>query len=332
MTKYSIVILDPLPEASLARFRAQLPEGWTASAAKSRSPDDQRDAIASAPFAITGDAPVTAALFEHGAQAGLRAVHKWGVGYDSIDLEAARRCGVHVLRTTGSNAVPVAETTVGLMLALGRNLVAGHMGLQEGHWLKPQLAPRCGLLSGKTVGLIGFGAIGQSVARMLSGFGCTILYTKRTPVPSDVETVLNARFVDRETLIATSDIVSLHCALTPDTSRMIDGAALARMKPGALLVNTARGGLVDEAAVAEAVSSGHLGGAAFDVFAEEPVPQDNPLCHADRIVTTPHIGGTAAETYAVTVRRMIANLAAIADERAPDAGDVLVLCGAHRLR
>ena len=321
---HRLVLLDPMAPDRLEGFRENLPQGFTLANAASRSASDQLEAIRGATFAITGGVPIGAEMMRVGAESGLRAVHKWGVGYDNIHVETARSLGVRVLRTTGSNSVAVAETAVGLMLALLRNIVEGHGALSKGDWAKSRLAPGCTLVSNKTVGLVGLGLIGQAVARMLGGFGCRVLYAKPTPLPAGQEAALGVGHVPLPQLLAEADLVSLHCALTPATERLIDAAALRAMRPGSYLINTARGGIVDEAALCDAILSGHLAGAAFDVFDEEPLPPNHRLLSLPRTIVTPHIAALAAENYLKSVRRMLANLAAIAEGRDPAPLDVVV--------
>lgn len=316
-----LIMLDPGGAERENRIRPFLPEGWEVACAPSRDPSDQVAALRGATFAITGDVPVTAEML---AVPGLRAVHKWGVGYDNIDLDAARRHGVRVLRTTGANAVAVAETTLALILAVNRNIVRGHVGILDGRWRKGELSPTSTRLSGKTVGIIGMGYIGKALARLLTGFGCTILYTKRSPLPPQEEAALNLRFAGLEELLAEADVVTLNCELNASTRNMIDTARLALMKPDAILVNAARGGIVVEADLAAALRDGRIRGAGIDVFAEEPIHPDNPLIGLDRAVLSPHIGALAADGHAASVTRMIANFRAVEEGRAPLAIDVLV--------
>lgn len=319
MTK--IVLLDPSPPERVDRIRPHLPAGWTLVAAPSRDPQDQIAALQGACFALTGDAPVTAAMM---AVPGLRAIHKWGVGYDGIDLDAARQHGVRVFRTTGLNAVAVAETTLGLILAVSRNIVRGHVGIRDGGWPKAQVAASSTTLSGKVVGIVGMGQIGRALARLLAGFGCRILYAKRTPLTPAEETGLGARHTALDDLLAQADVVTLNCDLNESTRNLIGHERLARMKPGAILVNAARGGVVIEADLAEALRSGHLRGAGIDVFAVEPISADNPLLGLDSVVLTPHLSGLDAEGFAPSIRRMVVNLLAVQDGTAPNPIDVLV--------
>ena len=319
MTK--VVLLDPAAPERLDRIRPHLPQGWTLVAAASRDPADQIAALRGADFAITGDAPVTAPMM---AVQGLRAVHKWGVGYDGIDLDAARLHGVRVFRTTGINAVAVAETTLGLILAVNRNIVRGHVGIRDGGWPKGQVSASCTTLSGKTVGIVGMGHIGQALARLLAGFGCRILYAKRTPLSAAQEAELHASHAPLEDLLASADVVTLNCDLNDSTRNLINRDRLALMKPGAILINAARGGVLVEPDLAQALGAGRLRGAGIDVFSVEPIQPDNPLLALDNVVLTPHISGLDAEGFAPSIRRMAANLQAVLGEGEPDPIDILV--------
>lgn len=316
-----LVMLDPMSAHRMDRIRPFLPDGWQIATAASRTPADQLAAMAGANFAITADVPVTAEMI---ATPGLKGIHKWGVGYDNIDCEAARTYGVRVMRTTGSNAVAVAETTLGFILALNRNIVRGHSGILRGDWLKSELATTSIRLSGKTVGIIGLGYIGKALARLLAGFGCNVLYTKRTPLSAEEEQALGVRSADLSALLAEADVVTLHCALNDETRGIINRDTLAQMKPGAVLINAARGGVVVEADLAEAVKSGHLRGAAVDVYATEPVEPGNPLVGVDRIIVTPHIGAVSADAFVASITRMVTNMRAVAEGGEPSELDTVV--------
>lgn len=314
-----IVLLDPTSHERLDRIRTYLPPGWHLDAAASRDSRDQRSALVGADFAITGDMPVTAAMM---GTSGLRAVHKWGVGFDGIDLDAAARHGVRVMRTTGSNAVAVAEATLGLVLAVSRNIVRGHMGIVRGEWAKGQVGATSVTLSGRTVGIVGMGHVGRALARLLQGFGCTILYTKRTPLPDDAD--YGARFVALNDLLAASDVVTLNCELNDSTRNLIGREQLAMMKPDAILVNAARGGVLVEADLADAIRAGRLRGAGIDVFAVEPILPDNPLLGLEGVVLTPHLSALDAAGFAPTITRMVENLLAVHEGRPPRQSDILV--------
>ncbi|WP_207099485.1 2-hydroxyacid dehydrogenase [Paracoccus shandongensis] len=317
----TLVLLDPSTPERLDRLWPFLPPGWRLTTAASRAPQDQLAALQGASFAITGDVPVTDAMF---AVPGLRAVHKWGVGYDGIDLDAAQRHGVRVLRTTGSNAVAVAETTLGLILAVNRSIVRGHLGIAKGRWSKAEIGPVAATLTGRTVGIVGMGHIGRALARLLRGFGCPILYTKRSPLTAAEEADLNARFAPLEELLAASDVVTLNCELNDSTRNLIGRDQLALMKSDAILVNAARGGVLVEADLAHAIRAGRLRGAGIDVFSVEPITPDNPLLGLDAVVLTPHLAALDAKGFAPTVARMMENLLAVQNGTPPRDGDILV--------
>jgi len=237
------------------------------------------------------------------ARAGkLRLIQKIGVGIDTIDLDAARTHGIVVCNMPGANARAVAEMTLLLMLACLRRLPQIDRAVREGRgWrLDPILRESMGELAGRTVGLVGFGAIPQLLAPALSALGAILIYTATAP-KSDVA----ARFVALNDLLVEADIVSLHVPLTEKTAHMIGPEQIARMKPGAMLVNTARGGLVDQAALVAALSSGHLGAAGLDVFADEPVPLGDPVLGLENVVLAPHIGwltgGTLRRSFDIAI-------------------------------
>ncbi|MEM8662841.1 MAG: 2-hydroxyacid dehydrogenase [Pseudomonadota bacterium] len=320
----TIVVLDPVAPARLERMRPYLPTGFALATTQSREPADQMDGVRRADYVITGDVPVTAEMMTEGAAHRLKGVHKWGVGYDNIDLPSARTAGVRVMRTTGSNALAVAETALSMMLALNRALLPGHEGIARGEWLKGALGPSIFLLSGKTVGLIGLGFIGKALARMLAGFGCRVLYTKPAALPDHEAEPLGVTHVDLPTLLAQSDVISLHCILNEKTANLIGPAEFAAMKDGVLLINTARGGIVVEAALADALDAGKVRGAALDVFEVEPIVDDHPLKGRANVILTPHIAAQAADNFGKTVSRMFNNIKAVSEGRDPPTLDILV--------
>ena len=235
--------------------------------------------------------PATASIIAQAPR--LKLIQKIGVGVNTIDLTAARARGVAVANMPGTNTPAVAETALLLMLAALRNLAGLDRACRAGRGWEagPALQEQAGELRGRVVGLVGAGMVPQALVPMLHGLGARPVYWSRTDHPE-----LGIPRRDLDELIATADIVSLHLPLIPETERLIDGAALARMKPGAILVNTARGGLVDEAALVAALTSGHLRAAGLDVFAEEPVPPDNPLLALDNVALMPHVAWLTPET------------------------------------
>jgi D-3-phosphoglycerate dehydrogenase len=215
----------------------------------------------------------------------LKVISRYGVGFDNIDVEAAREKGVVVTNAPGANAASVAELAVGLMIALLRNITQAVEATKEGGW--PRLKGTS--LEGTCVGLVGFGAIGQETARRLEGFGCRVM--TYDPVIDEVAAeAWGVEIAAYDDLIREADILSLHTPLTPETREMVDADLLSRMKQGAFLVNTARGGLIDEEAVLAALESGRLRGVALDVFAQQPPDPDNPLLAHPKVIATPHMG------------------------------------------
>ena len=215
----------------------------------------------------------------------LKGIARYGVGVDAVDLQAARDKGIVVTNTPGANSISVAELAVGLILSLARNIPIAANATRSGEW--PRLAGVS--LEGKVVGLVGFGSIGQQVARRLGGFDCTLLaYDPITP--ESRAAALGVKLLPLGEVVAQADFLSLHCPLSDETRRMVNSAFLGAMKPGAFLVNTARGELVDEAALLAALDSGQLRGAALDVFSSQPPAKDNPLLSHPRLLATPHMG------------------------------------------
>ena len=303
----TIVLLDMTTPERADRLRALLPDGFVLTHGTARGDPHMQEIIAQADYAISGQVAVSGDVLR--AAKKLKLLHKWGVGYDNIDVATARELGIRVARTTGSNALPVAEFALGLMLSSLRFIAYGHQELKKGNWATGKLPGDTFMLSGKTVGIVGFGAIGQNVAKLLKGFGCKILYSKRTPLAAEEEAALGVAHAPLSRILAEADIVSLHCPLTPETANLIDAAAFKAMKKTAVLVNVARGGVVDEAALVDALRFREIAGAAMDVFSVEPLPADSQLLTLDNLVVTPHLAAMAADNFAPTVRRMFANIA-----------------------
>jgi phosphoglycerate dehydrogenase-like enzyme len=222
----------------------------------------------------------------------LRLIQKIGVGVNTINLEAAIARGIPVCNLPGTNARAVAELTLALMLATLRRLPRFDAGLRGGVWLDPLLQDGIGELGGRVVGLVGYGAIPRLLAPVLVALGCRVIYTARRRVEDAV-----GAWRPLDTLLAEADVVSLHVPLTEETADLIDAAALARMKPRAILINTARGGLVDPQALEVALRTGRLAGAGLDVFAHEPIDPADPVLRLPNVVLTPHIAWLTTGTF-----------------------------------
>lgn len=222
----------------------------------------------------------------------LRLIQKIGVGVNTIDLEAAKARGIPVCNLPGTNSRAVAELTLALMLSTLRRVPRFDASLRSGIWIDLALQDGLGELGGRVVGLVGYGSVPRLLAPVLMAMGCDVIYTARNQV-----TDAAARFTTLDSLLEQSDVVSLHLPLTPDTGRLIDRTALSRMKKGCILINTARGGLVDQPALTDALRSGHLGGAGLDVFAEEPAAAGEALLGLDNVVVTPHVAWITTGTF-----------------------------------
>jgi len=265
-------------------------------------PEELRAAVADCEGLVVRSAVrVTAELM---ASAGrLKVVGRAGAGLDTIDVTAARARGIAVFNTPGQNAGAVAELVLGLMLALARRLCPANLALKAGRWEKNRFS---GFeLGGKTLGLVGFGAVGRRVAALARGFEMEVL-AYDPEVAAEAVAAGGARPSGWAELLASADYLSLHLPLTPETNGLISREVIfGSLKPGAVLINCARGGLVDEAALAEALAGGRLAGAGLDVFACEPPPADHPLLALDNVVVTPHLGASTAEAQ-INVARAIA--------------------------
>ncbi len=224
----------------------------------------------------------------------LRVIGRAGVGIDNIDLEAAKEKGINVLNTPGAPSRSVAELAIGLMLAVARKIAFADRKMREGVWAKKQCM---GFeLRGKVLGVIGMGRIGREVARIAYyGFGMKIIYYDARGKMEDVERELGAKYRELNDVLREADIVTLHVPLLPSTRHLINEERLKLMKPSTILINTARGGVVDTEALIKALSNGWIAGAGLDVYEEEPLPKDHPLTKFDNVVLTPHIGSTTIE-------------------------------------
>ena len=243
---------------------------------------------------IVGVDPVSGRVLDAGP---LRVVVKYGSGMDNIDVDAARERGVRVSSTPGANARSVAELAVALLLALARNVALHDRGVRQGAWRRETGVE----LAGKRLGVVGYGAIGREVARIARGLDMDVV--AHDPFVEEADVPL----VRLDELLATSDAVSLHLPLTPETRGLVGAAQLEAMKPSAFLLNTARGGLVDEQALTEALREGRLGGAALDGFEQEPLG-DSPLRGLDNVVLSPHAGAATREAVLRAAGRAVDQL------------------------
>lgn len=219
----------------------------------------------------------------------LKLLVRFGVGFENVDLDAATKKGIAVARTTGANTIGVAEMAVSLMLTMARKLRALNQNVEKGVWQKDVAHE----LYGSTVGIVGFGSIGQKLAAMLKGFDCEIIVYDPFPNEAVIEAA-GVKLVSLDQVFQQADFISIHAAATPENYHMVDAHKLDMMKPNAILVNTSRGTLVDECALADALDQGKIGGAALDVLEVEPASVNHPLLHRGNVMITSH---ASSQTY-----------------------------------
>lgn len=281
-----ILLAGTYPEGTADKFRAMLP-GHDIYTAETQ---EQYDAVTDCEIVVVRVLKTPEKTLAD--KSALKAVIRWGAGYDSVDIEAAGKRGVKVANTPGVNSYAVAELAVGLMLSVNRRIDANARQCRAGVWDRNTYAKRSATLNHKKVGIIGGGNIGRRVAKIVQALGAEVVYYDVFRLPEDTEKAYGMRFVTLEELLESADVVSIHVPLLDGTRHMIGRGELARMKPNAVIVNTARGGLIDDGALAEAVSAGKLGGAGLDCVENEDLAS-NPLKDFDNVVITPHVGGTS---------------------------------------
>ncbi|MGH9412071.1 MAG: phosphoglycerate dehydrogenase [Vicinamibacterales bacterium] len=327
-----IVIADALPESAAETLRAA---GWSVDARAGRGPDDlARDLEAADALIVRSATQVTQALIE--AAPRLRVIARAGTGVDNVDVTAATARGVLVLNAAGANSVSVAEHALGLMLALARDTAAADASMKRGVWDKKRFT---GIeLRGKVLGIIGFGRIGREVATRAGAFAMDVI--AHDPfLPARAAEAAGVPLVDLDDLLARADFISLHVPALPETRHLLDADRLRRCRRGVRIVNTARGELIDEAAIADAIETGHVAGAGLDVFEREP-PSDPRLTSLPQVIATPHISASTREAQdlvgaeiATNVRdflsagviRSAVNFPSIAPDDMPRVGPLLEL-------
>ncbi len=316
-----VALLDRFQPAIEARLEAALPEGWVLQKMETDAFPDRAAAVAEADVAFVMGGAMPAALIEGAGR--LKFVQKLGAGVDNIDLAACRAAGVAVARLAAGNAIPVAEHTLMLMLACCRRLIEVDRQTRKGEWVKEDGRAKNRHMLGKTVGIIGLGAIGRALAELLQGFGVEIVYSDPVDPPPDLAKRLKVRPVPLEDLLRDADIVTLHCPLQADTANILSAERIALMKPDAILINCARGGLVDEAALERALAEGRLMAAGLDVFATEP-PGAHPLFGREDVIVTSHLAGATLDNFANVARRAVENARGYLASGALPGGDAVV--------
>jgi D-3-phosphoglycerate dehydrogenase len=297
-------------EWCMARLEQQgLDVFWLGKPDEQLSGDELVHLLDSVEIYVVGNARIPRRVIE--AAPGLRLICKYGVGVDNIDLQAATERGVLVTNAPGANAISVAEMTLGLILCLARRLKEAENTVRQGGW-RVTVGRE---LYARTLGIVGLGNIGKQVAVRAKAFGMKVLSNDIVDYP-DFRREHGVEPVGLDELLAASDVVTLHVPLTPLTRRMISGPQLARMKRGALLIDTARGGVIVEEELAHAVASGHLAGAALDVFEQEPLGP-SPLRDLPQVILTPHVAGITREAADRVAQVTLANVLAFLAGQAP---------------
>jgi D-3-phosphoglycerate dehydrogenase len=297
-------VLDSFEGALSKVLEAALPSGWACVQPVDDAPESQLEVVRDSDVVFAMWRPVTRRMVESASR--LRLVQKLGAGIDRIDLDACRERGVAVARLTGVNAAPVAEHVVMLLLAALRRLPESNRRVKAGEWFKEEARAFQRELRHKTVGLIGLGHVGREVAARLRGFEAKLVYFDVQRAPAAVEAQLDLTYVDLDQLVAASDLISLHVPLVPETRHILDEARIRSMKPDAIVVNCARGGLVDERALGDALREGRIAGAALDTFAQEPLT-DSSLVGLENVICTPHSAGATADNFSVVAGRAAEN-------------------------
>lgn len=310
-----IVLTPRLAESVAALAREMLPAGYELTVARSDA-----KLVAALPTAdvLMGTASRPLPPEALAMMGNLKLVQLFSAGYDAIDVEAMRRLHLPVATNGGANAIGVAEHAIMLMLTVYRDLTALDARVKTGNWRRGAIGGQNFLeLTGKTVGIVGLGMIGREVAKHLRGFDVTALYYDVVRPDPETERALAVRYVPLAELLARADIVTLHTPLQPATQHLINRESLRTMKRSAILINAARGGLVDHEALYEALKEGVIAGAGLDVTEPEPPPADFPLFALPNVTLTPHIAGSTIEGWPRRLRNAYANIARVAAGQKP---------------
>ena len=296
MSNPKVVFLTGLPDQIVEVVLGFNPDGWTTEVVRGDTPlEDQKRAVADADFIIVYRANLHDDVLR--AAVNVRVVQTLAAGYDSMNLTLMRDLEIACCNNGGANSLAVADHAVLLMLTLYKQLLAADRAVRVGRWSQPIDGLNTFEMTGKLVGVLGLGNIGRQVTRRVQGFDANVQYFDLFPLAPEVERELNVTRVSLSELFATSDIISCHTPLTPDTRHIVSRELISLMKPTAILINTSRGPVVDEKALIEALSDGRIAGAGLDVFETEPVDSGNPLLTMDNVVLTPHSAGTTWDTW-----------------------------------
>jgi len=313
MPIHTVVYLEPVPADVEQIVRACLPPELELRVRREGEPVPE--ALRQADFVLVATTPLPAAALASASR--LRLIQHQGVGYDKIDVAAAASLGIPVALCPAGTSIGVAEHVFLLILALYKRLRLAEAGLRSGQWLQWELRAGSYELAGKTVGLVGLGRIGREVTVRARAFAANVLYYDVARLAPEAERALGVEFVTLAQLLSRADILSLHLPLTPATRHVIGAPELSQMRRSAVLINTARGPLVDEAALVAALQAGQIAGAGLDVFETEPLLAHHPLLALPNVVLTPHISAGTADALVVKMKACFANMLRVAQGELP---------------
>ena len=309
----TIVFVTDFPDAAIAAQEIT-PSGFELAVVAARS-QEYKDALKDSSYLVGFvDSLVDDELFETGPN--LKLIQLLSAGYDRADIEAARKAGVPIANNGGANSVAVSEHAVLLMLAVSRQLVRQHTSVAAGNW-RGNETPRVHELRNKTLGIVGLGTIGKKTARLAAAFGMNIIYYDIARLTEHEEDAIGVRFRLLKELLRESDLISLHTPLNDTTRHLIDAEELSLMKESAILVNTARGPVINEAALYDALTEGKILAAGLDVFDQEPPQPDNPLFKLDNVILSAHLAGPTFESNIARVRNAFDNVQRVARGEEP---------------
>ncbi len=313
-------VVTYLPYELFLKNKVKIPPGWDFIFEKGRSEKEIMEACREADFLLVTAAgpPITTQIMQNIPSVCLLQV--FGAGFDKIDVDAARELSLPVANTPGQNATTVAEFTIGVLITMQRKILIGNREVKAGHYRDIEREfIQTGLkeIRGTSIGLLGLGAIGRQVARIAAFLGAEVSYYDPYRAAKSLEEELKVNYSPFRELLEKNEVISLHVPLNNDTRRLIAGDELALMQPEALLINTARGEIVDQVALAEALERGQIGGAALDHFFPDPPPADHPLLNLseranDRLIVSPHIAGVTAGSFGRMLKEALANIQRVA--------------------
>lgn len=324
MEKQKIVWLQVLNPAVKAEANKALPEGFEVVYPTSSTDTEEHDRlIEEADYLITQSIYVTGEQLKRAKH--LKMIQKYGIGVDKIDCKAAEELNIPVCITAGANSVPVSEMAIGLMLAVNRRIPYVDKAVRVGQWPKAEMRAQCYMLRGKTIGLVGIGNIAKQVAKRLSGFDVKeIVYYDIFRLSEEKEQELHVRYVPLDELMAVSDVISIHVPLTDETRGMISAERIGMMKPTAILINTARGFIIDQDALIDALREKKIRGAGLDAFEEEPLSADSPLLALENLVLTCHHAGSVIDNVLPRAIHAYGNIEKFSRGEAIDPRDIIV--------